>query len=330
MKNAKKRFQETVILCLLALTFLPTFAFASAWQERVFVRWDGLAVSNSPINNPALLAEENYISARFSRTAAMKNAFISYETGAIVPIGANQTVAFTVFGTNSKEPIRAQSGMVFYEKDIALMASYAISPLADWNFGANLAIYRTPNFADPITNLALDIGMTYRIAEHETFGEHIVGLSVQNLLSPDLGRPEGLDLTVFDRPMNIKTAYFAHFLNKQINAGMALELGDVAASSSDFAGKMIIDPITGEISFEDGKKTIELDFSANLDFWVLRALNIGGEIGTSQRAVSAMINIPSFGKFGDFQVGYQYTSVIAHSTSSAHSFNVRGLFGNRR
>ncbi|MDR0303325.1 MAG: tetratricopeptide repeat protein [Chitinispirillales bacterium] len=344
INNTKKSLTKFVMRGMI-VAFAATAVFGDGLPGEYYVtqRWRDLFAPYSPASNPAILTEENYVSVRGVWSPSLGNAFFLYEGGAVVPIGLYQSVGFTVLGVTSNEPIMGakwdpdkeeivSTGTPYYDNHMLFMATYAINPFNRLSIGANLNIFKTPNFGDPIRGLGIDIGATYRVSNHPVLGEHIVGINFQNAISPNIfSRPEGEKVTVNTQSINAKINWISFMFDRQVDAGIDFDIKDFTSSAASFAGQAIADANTGDIrKVFDGKKKIEFDFSGRIGVWLLRMINIHGHFGTGHWGVSGGMNVPSIFGGRDFQVGYQYTNITDDKASFTNTIYFRGQFGPHR
>jgi len=344
INKTKKSLKKFVIEgMIIAFAAVAVFGDGLPGEYYVTQRWRDLFAPYSPASNPAILTEENYVSVRGVWSPSLGNAFFLYEGGAVVPIGLYQSVGFTVLGVTSNEPIIGarwdaenetiiEEGTPYYDNHMLFMSTYAINPFNRLSIGANLNIFKTPNFGDPIRGLGIDVGATYRVSNHPVLGEHIVGINFQNAISPNIfSRPDGENVTINTQSINAKINWIGFMFDRQIDGGIDFDIKDFTSSAASFAGQAVADASTGDVKkVFDGKKKIEFDFSGRLGVWLLRMINIHGHFGTGHWGISGGMNVPSVFGGRDFQVGYQYTNITDDKASFTNTIYFRGQFGPHR
>ena len=342
IKNIKKAFSKAAFAGMVILT-AATSVLADGLPGEYYVtqRWRDLFAPHSPATNPALMTEENYVTIRGVWSPSLGEAFFLYEGGVVVPIGLFQSVGVTVLGVTSNEPIRGArwnaatnqiewTGETFYDNHMMVMASYAINPFNRLSLGANLNYYRTPNFGDAIAGVALDIGATYRITNHPVFGEHIAGINFQNVISPNIARPEGEELSLATQSINAKISWMARLFDRQIDVGVDFDIKDFTSNASNFV-RVAVDGEGGGMGvMEQAARAIEFDVSGRVGFWLMRMLNVYGHFGTGFWGVSGGMNVPSIFGGRDFQAAYQYTNIVDDAAAFTHTIYFRGQFGPHR
>ena len=342
IKKSLTRFAAGVMITCLAVS--AAFGAGLPGEYYITQRWRDLFAPYSPATNPALLTEETHVAIRGVWSPSLGNAFFLYETGAVVPLGLFQSVGFSVLGVTSNEPIQAAiwnpnanggaggielTGQQFFDNHMLIMGSYAINPFNKLSFGINVNYYRTPNFGDPIQGLSVDLGTTYRITNHPVLGEHIVGINFQNLISPNIGRPEGEELSFATQSINAKINWLGFFWDRQLNAGVDFDIKDFTSSAANFATAAVASDGT-PAGIIDGAKVIDFDFSGRVGVWLMRMLNASFHFGTGHWGLSGGMNVPSIFGGRDFQAAYQYTSITDDKASFTHTIYFRGQFGPHR
>ena len=343
IKNIKKALSKAAFTgIIVAMAANSVFAAGLPGEYYVTQRWRDLFAPYSPATNPALMTEANYVEVRGVWSPSLGNAFFLYEGGVVVPIGLYQSAGVSVLGVTSNEPIVGAmwdpttqtirpTGQEYYDNHMMIMASYAINPFNRLSLGANVNYYRTPNFGEPIQGLALDVGATYRVANHPVLGEHIAGINFQNAISPNIGRPDDVDFSIATQSINAKISWLAKLFDRQIDVGIDFDIKDFTSSAANFAVAAASDigsDDPGKII--EGVKKIEFDFSSRVGFWLLRMINVYGHFGTGFWGVSGGMNVPSIFGGRDFQAAYQYTNILDDRASFTHTIYFRGQFGPHR
>lgn len=343
MRTVRKSLMR-VLFAGIALCTVVSTTFADGLPGEYYItqRWRDLLAPYSAATNPALLTEANYVTVRGAWSPSLGNAFVLYEGGVVVPIGLYQSVGFTVLGVSSNEPIIPatfdpstgtiiEEGAPFYDNHMMFMGTYAINPFNKLSLGVNLNVFRTPNFGEEIWGLGLDLGLTYRVANHSLLGEHIVGINFQNAISPNIfARPEGDDIQLQTQSINAKISWLAKMWDRRIDAGIDFDIKDFTTQVANFAGNAIIDTDGDITNILDGAKKIEFDFSSRIGFWILRMFNVYGHFGTGHVGVSGGVNLPSIFGGRDFQASYQFMSITDDDNAMTHTVYVRSEFGAHR
>ncbi|MBD3391458.1 MAG: tetratricopeptide repeat protein [Chitinivibrionales bacterium] len=288
-------------------------------------RWRDLLTSHSPINNPAYMTEENYVSARGAFAMVLANSFRLWEMGATVPIGLYQSAGFTWLGEHGGDVDVAvwdgssisKTGQTKSNQNHFFAASYAINPINRLSVGANLTLAYMTNFGDaPAPGVGIDAGITYRLIRHPLIGDHLVGVTGQNLLAPKIN-----DVSY---ARNIRASWLAHIWEKRIEAGIDVDIKDFLAKADDFFETAA----SGET--KSLSKTIEFDFNSRLGFWILRMFNAYFQIGSDYWGLAGGVNVPTINNGRDFQVLYQYMNMLNDDEATTHTFYFRSDIGKHR
>lgn len=319
-------FMISFVLC----TGVTIHLFADGLPGEYYVtqRWRDLLAGHSPATNPAFMTEENYFAVRGAICPTLQNSFLLMEFGAILPIGLYQSVGVSYLGLSTREGIPQtqldpNTGLVIPTGDTLndnhslIILSYAINPWNRLSIGANVNVFHETNFGEAKTGLTFDMGLSYRFLRHALLGDHTAGITVQNVLSPDLSFENWQTYSV-----NLKLSWLARIWEKRIEAGIDLDIKDFMSQAEDFAASQI----SG-----GGSKAIEFDFNARLGLWILRMINIYVQAGSDYWGVSPGFNVPTVNNGRDFQVAYQYMSIIDdEDLTSSHTVYFRGDFGKHR
>jgi len=287
-------------------------------------RWRDLLTIHSPVNNPAYMTEENYVSARGAFSMVLANSFRLWEIGVTVPIGLYQSVGVTWLGENGGNVDETKwegnritpTGFTKSNQNHFFAASYAINPWNRLSIGANISLAYQTNFGDPLTPAVdADVGLTYRVLRHPILGDHLLGLSGQNLMPAAIG-----DITY---ATSTRLSWFAQMWEKRIEAGIDVDLKDLFAQAGDF-----FEEAAGTKT--SATKQIEFDFNSRLGFWILRIINAYFQIGNDYWGLAGGVNVPTINNGRDFQILYQYMNMLDDDEASTHTFYVRGDIGKHR
>lgn len=331
---------KSIVLALLMLvTLFTSISFADGLPGEYYItqRWRDLISPYSPATNPAFMTEDEYVTVRGAFSPSLGNTFVLYEGGVTVPIGLYQSVGISVLGVNSNEPIypaiwdATKNAIVvdeddpFYDNHFHIMGSYAINPWNRLSLGANVIFYRIPNFGEAISGFALDLGLTYRLANHPVLGEHIVGMSFQNVLSPDFQFEK-----MQQQSINGKISWIGKLWDRRIDLGIDLDFKDFSATAESFAGAATQNP-DGSFDIKEGAKALEFDFNSRIGFWLVKMVNVYGLFGNDYIGAAAGMNVPTVFGGRDFQAAYQYMNMLGdNDIAYTHTVYFRGEFGPSR
>lgn len=290
-------------------------------------RWRDLFAGHSPTTNPAFMTEENYLSVRGAICPTLQRSFFLHEAGVIVPIGLYQSVGVSWLGLNPTEDIEGMEWdqtthqmvptKTYSDNQSLFIFSYAINPWNRLSVGANVNIFYQTNFGDPIQGFTFDLGLSYRFLRHAILGDHVVGATVQNILSPDFALENFQNYSI-----NMKFSWLAKLWEKRIDFGIDLDIKDFMSQAEDFA----------QTAASGGSpKQIEFDFNSRIGFWVLSMINAYFQVGSSYIGISGGMNVPTVNNGRDLQVSYQYMNITdKEDITSTHTIYFRGDFGKHR
>lgn len=329
-----------VVAIVLAGT-VPLVADGLPGEYLLTQRWRELHAPYSPVTNPALMTEENYLSVRATLSPTMLGAFKLWEIGAVYPIGLHQSVGLTWLGEDDGQVEVAQfdpstkimtpTGATVSNLNSFAVLSYAISPWDRLSVGANLNFAHQTNFGDPLMGIGLDLGITYRIMNHPAFGDHVVGLSALNLLPPSMSKSMAPDLGnsgAYAR--NLKFNWIARLLENRIINVIDINFKDFLANADEFV-KDLSDP-TDPV---EGAPKIEFDLTERVGVWLFKIFTIDAIFGFDENimdhwGLAAGVNMPSLFQGRDLAATYQYNYVLAEDLASTHSIYIRAQFGHHR
>ncbi len=320
--------KSTLLVTLFTSCIITTFADGLPGEHYVTQRWRDLFAGHSPATNPAFMTEENFFTARMALCPTLQNTFVLMEMGAIVPLGLYQSVGFTYIGLNSGEDLHRSyynydqdeivvTDVMVNDNQNLIIVSYAVNPIGRMSIGANVNLFQKANFGNSQTSLCIDLAMSYRFLRHPVLGDHVVGINIQNLLSPDIGFKEFHNETA-----NMKVSWFAKLWERRIEFGIDLDIKDFMAQGEDFASTAV----SG-----GAPKQIEVDFNSRLGFWLMNIMNIYVQAGSNYWGVCPGFNVPTINNGRDLQIAYQFMSIVDDiDLTSSHTLYFRGDFGKHR
>ncbi|MBD3393719.1 MAG: hypothetical protein GF418_16405 [Chitinivibrionales bacterium] len=318
-----------MILSVIVMS-MPVCGDGLPGEYLVTQRWRDLLSGCSPVNNPALMTEENYVSVRGAISPTLHGAFTLWELGFTVPLGLYQSAGLTWVGENDDDITRpafdSQGRMIPTETAAAdnqnnfFLLSYAINPWNRLSVGANVNISYQTNFGDPKTGFGVDLGMTYRLLRHPLLGDHLAGISVQNLYSTDTLPPTSTENNAHQYSRNLKLSWLANFWERRIETGIDFDIKDLGAQADEFA----------TASFGEGTPEIEYDFNYRIGAWILRIIKAYFQIGSGYWGLAGGVNAPTINNGRDFTAMYQYMMLTRGEDASTHTWYVKVDVGKHR
>ena len=294
-------------------------------------QWRALSAQYSPITNPALLTETNYITPRAAFASMLQNSFQLWELGVTVPIDLNQSAGITFLSEGSDTLGEVNDGKATgqelrYQNDLVAL-SYAINPWNGLSIGGNLNIVNQNAFGTNSYGFGFDMGISYRLLRNPLFGNHTIGIAVQNLLAPILDSAAH-DTSAYSR--NLRFSWYSNYWEKQIEADFDFCLKDFMADVGNFQLK----DSSGKVLSSFPQK-IEWEFSGKIGYLFLQTLRITAlfdinERGFNQWGLAFGINVPSVNKGRDMSGQYQYSSPPIGEQISSYTVYLMGEFYKHR
>jgi len=352
-----KRFCSIVLFCIVCVGSVIGAGLPGEYVLNQ--RWRDLFTPYSPLTNPALLTEENYLSVRgaFTQILPGLDAFNFWETGVTAPIGLDQSVGFSWLGEDDGEvrqyvsrstgEISDSSYTASSNTNSFFTASYAYNIWRALSVGANVNFAYQSNFGKPLMGLGLDLGLTYRVLLHPVLGTHILGLAAQNLIPPAMSSSNIIsfgDTGSFSR--NLRVSWLSSYWENRIVYGVDYNVRDFLSNVKEFRSSDSVN--------------LQYDLNYRLGFNILRFINVFGLAGQTMPAftkhyldflgfvpglapgfkfnywgLALGVNVPHVNNGRDFSFMYQFMSLIDNnndvmSPPASHSFYLRVQFGQHR
>ncbi|NLW32862.1 MAG: tetratricopeptide repeat protein [Fibrobacter sp.] len=283
-------------------------------------QWRALFKYHSPLTNPAFMMENTYISVRGVAAITQSEVSKLWEAGIIVPVGFYHALGFGVVAENGQtvvNTITRDSIQKSNNNNYLFTLSYAINPWRRLNAGVNLNMAYQSNFGqDPSIGIGADLGLTYRILFHPVWGYHILGVTFQNLISPQLAVDEKMPYS-----SEIKGFYRSTFLQNRLEFNLQYNLTDFLTKAEKFL---------------DNSKSLEWTFSVQGGFWILPFFAIRGftDFGDTKKleywGAACELNVPQVNGGRDFSVTYQFRDQLEGSLRGSQSLYLRVDIGANR
>jgi len=315
-----KRFAGfAVFIIFAACQFSPLQADGLQGEFLGTPYWRDLLSRYSPLTNPAFLTEENYISVRAAEALVMQT-FNLTEVGVTVPVGLYESWGLSYFGQGAGQ-IQSTIGDGDSIKEFGsplsdakhfFMLSYANNLWGGLSLGANGTFSYETNFSgngihDEIIGSAIDLGLSYRLGINPVIGEHLLGLSIQNVLSP-------FDFGKLSYSNNVKVAWLGYYFDRQIESGLEIDSKNMY-----------------EALFRDKAPShMEYTYAARVGAWILRFLNVYAQLGSNYYGFAGGVNVPQFNNGRDMSFLYQYINRTDADADAIHTFYMRIQFGQHR
>jgi tetratricopeptide (TPR) repeat protein len=324
---------KTVVsaLCLVAASGLSFAPLADGLPGEYIAtqRWRDLLERHSPLVNPAFLTEENCISLRACDALVLDNTFNLTEAGITLPVGLYQSFGLTYAGEGTSLPLAKwqwsqdnKGGMDSLgnasDHENLFMLSWADNVWGRLSLGVNLSLSYQTLFGVPRFGIAGDFGLSYRLLLDPVLGEHLVGISLQNILQPltDL-LPASDQFTSQGYSNNVKVSWNGYWCDRQIDAGLDVDFKNVYGSLVKLKG-------------EDSSGAVEYGAAVRLGFWIFRMFDAYVQLGTDYWAATFGVNFPQINFGRDFSLLYQYANVVQSENVPVQSVYFRMDLGPHR
>ncbi|MCL2182870.1 MAG: tetratricopeptide repeat protein [Chitinispirillia bacterium] len=221
-------------------------------------RWRHVYSMYSGITNPAFINEENYMTLRFLFANTLQE-FYMQEAGFTMPLGLYNTagISWMMQGVNSYEAINPEgvgTGRNIVDQSHFVALSYSHNVWAGLTVAGNLNIIAQNvaniDVADQVQGnemrfgFGIDIGLTYKLLRHPLIGNHILGVSTNNIfnmiLDTDEKYAEALRVSLLSDFWERRIYYGADFVLKDLllREDMDLSPGSVAEMPWEFSQKL--------------------------------------------------------------------------------------------
>jgi len=297
-------------------------------------RWRHVYSQYSGVTNPAFINEENYMSLRFLFASTLE-IFNTQEAGFTYPLGLYDAagVSWIMNGTSKYTPTNDEGteldgGIVDQGHFIAL--TYARNVWKGLTVGGNLNIImqsipdlQAPNqYGNTMRyGVGFDLGLTYKVLRHQMLGNHILGLSTNNLVN-----------MIFDSDEKYSTAVrislLSDFWERRIYYGADFVLKDLLVDDAK-------DLASGAV------KGIPWELTQKLGTNILRIFKLYGLIGFNNEGIDHYgfafgANMPGFFNGRDIEGMMQFVSIAnpgsgeSEANASHITFYARTELGKHR
>ena len=334
-----KLINKGILLIILFLAgWQSTYAVGLPAENLLTQRWRDMIANHSPITNPALLTEENYLTFRIAFAPILNGEFLHTEAGLTLPLGLYQSLGMTYVGQNDGTVFgqKNDGGYTALESDPNIkssnsnyffMLSYAYQVWRRLSLGVNVDCAIQTNFGTPLMGVGLDLGLTYRALQHPILGDHIIGLSTQNLIAPQMA--ESFSVSPGSRgeyARNLKLLWLSHYLEHRVESTLDFNFKDILASANEFEK-------SDAVSFA---KKMEFDVNYKLGFWILKLIRLNMQVGVAEDGMdhwgmAVGLNVPGVNNGRDFEILYQYyVMTLPDNEATGHTIYGRFDLGKHR
>lgn len=326
IKPLRHLFKSSVVIFSLicgSAQISLTFADGYPGEYLATQKWRYLFSSTEALTNPAFINEENYINFKDAFSSNLMGNFLMNEAALVVPLGLYQSVgaSWLMQGAKSYDMTNNTYNVIgtAHDQENMLMLTYANNLWAGLTLGGNLNIIANSMFNNMYLGVGLDVGLNYRLIRNPVIGDHMLGISIQNLINPIFIAGKTQD----QYPRILRFSLNSKFWENQIEFGTDFSLKDVGVPSKEFLDSL-------------GNNLVknEYDLNFKLGCWVMRIFKLYGLLGLTKDGMDFWglgggINMPSINNGRDLSLLYQYVSNV-NTDFASHTFYIRSDFGKHR
>jgi tetratricopeptide (TPR) repeat protein len=338
MGTMGKIVQFNVSLFTLLIVLLPMFNHQSTCPSAnglpgeyiLSNQWRTFSVYYSPLTNPALISDQDFKNIRAAACFSPDNSADLYEFAASIPIGLFNTIGISMMiekGKNIEGGIMHDNGAYVTDtirgsvsnKNMLLTASYATNRLNRLSMGLNCNLLSQGNFGNPVYGLGLDMGLTFRLANHPAWGNHLLGLAYKNIIRPSFDTYT--DDTEIKYPVEASLLYNVELLQEKLIINGQFDITDF---------------ITQAKLFKNNHRRVEWNFKTHFIYTLFSTLSLKAFTQFSQTrqidfwGFSSGLNLPYVNKGRDFEISYQYRNEINDFVNVSHSVYLKMDIGEHR
>jgi hypothetical protein len=303
--------------------------------ETIFMTRRSYNALYSGMSNPALVNEERRKSLRFLFEGTME-LFKTLEIGFNMPLGRNDAAGISWMANispvyDATDESGMATGAKIADQRHFFALTYARNAWKDLTLGGNLNIiarnaaeFNEANVVGDAMRLGfgLDIGLTCKVMRHPLFGNHVLGVSANDIFNM-ISETDGKE------PAALRFSLLSDFWEGRVCYGADFDLKDIFAGPEDFLTD--VEPVT------------RWEFNHELGIGILRVFKLYmlvgfgnegvGRYGFAFGASAGRFLKPGF--FRDAEVMMQYVSItnngsVSEAGVSRMTFFARTEFGENR
>jgi tetratricopeptide (TPR) repeat protein len=318
----------------MAITAVQVGAQGLSGEFMTSDRWRHVYSRHSGISNPAFINEENYLSLRFMFANTLQH-FYMHEAGVTLPLGLHDAagLAWMMQSAGSYEATGSGGeplGITVTDQTNIFALTYASNLWSRLTVGGNMNII-LQNVPDENANntmrfgLSLDVGLSWKLLRHQLLGNHIVGMSTNNIVHMMLGDTEDAFTNAFRLSLlsdfwERRVFYGADFVLKDFV--QLMEGGDVWPTPDDpgWVGRV------NEVAPWEFTQKLGFDILRLFRIYVLAGFN---PEGFDHYGFAFGVNMPGFFNGRDIEGLMQFVSV-GDSEANHVTFYARTELGKHR
>lgn len=327
MSSIKLLRRTACALMLWTVGAVSVFGSGLPGEYLLTQRWRNMIADRSPLTNPALMTEENYLAIRGAFAPILGGEFNLFEGGVTKPLGLYQSVGLTIVGeldgeiqeTEFKDNTLNVLDAVSNNRNLLGMASYAIHVWNRLSLGVNVKFAVHSLDTARTGGVIPDIGITYRLLRHSLFGDHVVGLSFLNIMPIGLEQDE-----MYSR--DLKFTWLGNMWERRIESTLDFDVKDFMAYKGAFK----------TLNNLENTPKIEWYLNAKAGVWLLRMFKLYAQAGIDPDmldyvGIALGFNVPTINNGRDLEVFVQYNLMTEeNSEASGLTFSVRTDVGKHR
>jgi tetratricopeptide (TPR) repeat protein len=237
-KSIKAKVRAAVFAAGLISAASNVWAAGLPGEYVISDRWRHVYSMYSGVTNPAFINEENYMTLRFLFAQTMKE-FYTHEAGFTMPLGLYDAagIAWMMQGANSFDATDGNgnpTGVKIVDQSHFVALSYARNVWGRLTVGGNINIIaqNIPNIdenneAGLRLGVGVDIGLTWKLLRHPLLGNHIIGVSTNNIVNVILDTDEKYASAV-------RFSLLSDFWERRIYFGLDATVKDLILSEIDW------------------------------------------------------------------------------------------------
>jgi tetratricopeptide (TPR) repeat protein len=323
-----KWIKLTVITVLCSVNML--FANGLPGEYILSDQWRIFSSFHSPLTNPALLNEQNYLNVRGAGCVAPDNGASLYEGSVTMPVGLFQTAAISALWEKGRTMENWQidnSGRMALDSNQSSVrndnffftGSYSINPWKRLSLGLNVNVASQGNFGNPTIGIGVDAGLTYRVLLHPIFGYHLAGISARNIISPSFDM--SADSKDMGFPLQLGLLYHTELIGKLVTFDCQFNMADFLSQAQ---------------AFKNNEKKIEWDLKMQGSYRLFTLFNLRAFTQFSETkkldywGFATGVNLPQANNGRDMEFLYQFRDEISKNLKSSHTLYLKIDMGKHR
>ena len=336
-KSVKAKVRAAVFAAGLLSAASSVWAAGLPGEYVLSDRWRHVYSMYSGITNPAFINEENYMSLRFLFASTLDE-FYMHEAGLTVPIGLYDAagVAWMMQGANNFDATDTAGttlvGKTIRDQNHFVALTYARNVWGRLTVGGNLNIIaqNVTNVDDPNNpvqgmrmGFGVDVGLSWKLLRHPMLGNHILGVSTNNIFNMILDTDEKYASA-------LRFSLLSDFWERRIYYGADFAMKDLLSADKDWPSLTY----PTDSGYINALRAMPWEFTQKLGFNILRIFKLYLLAGFSPEGFDHYgfafgANMPGFFNGRDIEGLMQFVSV-GESDATHLTFYARTEIGKHR